>query len=173
MIRRDEVIKIGQFNKPHGLKGELSFTFTDDIFDRSDCPFLVCEINGIFVPFYIEEYRFRTDETALMKLEDIDSDADARMFINRDVYFPKSYMDAGEEELSAPGDYFLGFKVTDETYGELGLIKEVDDSTENVLFIVDHNGEDLLIPANDDLVTGIDEEQKIIFMDIPEGLLQL
>ena len=37
MIKKDEVFKIGVFNKPHGVKGELSFTFTDDIFDRVDC----------------------------------------------------------------------------------------------------------------------------------------
>ena len=30
MITREELIKIGRFNKPHGVKGELSFTFTDD-----------------------------------------------------------------------------------------------------------------------------------------------
>ena len=35
MIKRDELIKIGVFNKPHGIQGELAFTFTDDIFDRS------------------------------------------------------------------------------------------------------------------------------------------
>ena len=34
MIRKEEVYKIGIFNKPHGIHGELSFTFTDDIFDR-------------------------------------------------------------------------------------------------------------------------------------------
>lgn len=31
MIKKDEVFKIGIFNKPHGVKGEISFTFTDDI----------------------------------------------------------------------------------------------------------------------------------------------
>ena len=28
MIKKDEVFKIGIFNKPHGVKGEISFTFT-------------------------------------------------------------------------------------------------------------------------------------------------
>ena len=37
MIKREDVYKIGLFNKPHGIHGELSFTFTDDIFDRADC----------------------------------------------------------------------------------------------------------------------------------------
>ena len=64
MIRSEEVYKIGVFNKPHGIKGELQFTFTDDIFDRVDCDYLICLLDGILVPFFIEEYRFRSDTTA-------------------------------------------------------------------------------------------------------------
>lgn len=69
MIKKEEVYKIGLFNKPHGIHGELQFTFTDDIFDRVDCDYLVCLLDGIFVPFFMEEYRFRSDSTALVKLE--------------------------------------------------------------------------------------------------------
>ena len=42
MIKKEEVYKIGLFNKPHGIHGELQFTFTDDIFDRVDCDYLIC-----------------------------------------------------------------------------------------------------------------------------------
>ena len=66
MIKKEEVYKIGLFNKPHGIHGELQFTFTDDIFDRVDCDYLICLLDGIFVPFFIEEYRFRSDSTALV-----------------------------------------------------------------------------------------------------------
>ena len=41
MIKKEEVYKIGLFNKPHGIHGELQFTFTDDIFDRVDCDYPV------------------------------------------------------------------------------------------------------------------------------------
>ena len=58
MIKKEEVYKIGLFNKPHGIHGELQFTFTDDIFDRVDCDYLICLLDGIFVPFFIEEHRF-------------------------------------------------------------------------------------------------------------------
>ena len=71
MIKKEEVYKIGLFNKPHGIHGELQFTFTDDIFDRVDCDYLVCLLDGIFVPFFMEEYRFRSDSTALVKLEGV------------------------------------------------------------------------------------------------------
>ena len=42
MIRPEEVYKIGMFNKPHGIGGELQFTFTDDIFDRVEAEYVVC-----------------------------------------------------------------------------------------------------------------------------------
>ncbi|HIX27735.1 MAG TPA: ribosome maturation factor RimM [Candidatus Barnesiella excrementigallinarum] len=172
MIEREELIKIGRFNKPHGVKGELSFTFTDDVFDRTDCPYIVCEIEGIFVPFFIEEYRFKNDTTALMKLEDVDDEESARAFSLLDVYFPKSYYRESDEE-EAPGDYFIGFTVIDNEMGELGKITSVDDTTENVLFEVDHNGRELLIPAVDEFVNEIDEENRRLYMNIPEGLLDL
>ncbi len=172
MIEREELIKIGRFNKPHGVKGELSFTFTDDIFDRTDCPYIVCEIDGIFVPFFIEEYRFKSDTTALLKLEDVDNEQEARAFSLLDVYFPKSYYDTAVEE-EAPGDYFIGFTLLDNETGELGKIVSIDDSTENILFEVDHDGRLLLIPAVDEFVSEIDEENRKLYMNIPEGLLDL
>ena len=49
MIRKEEVYKIGIFNKPHGIHGELSFTFMDDIFDRVEAEYLICLLDGIFV----------------------------------------------------------------------------------------------------------------------------
>ena len=73
MIKREEVYKIGIFNKPHGIHGELSFTFTDDIFDRVEAEYLICLLDGILVPFFLEEYRFRSDTTALVKLEGVDT----------------------------------------------------------------------------------------------------
>ena len=66
------------------------------IFDRVECEYLVCLLDGIFVPFFIEEYRFRSDTTALVKLEGVDTSEKARMFTNVEVYFPKKYV--GEEE---------------------------------------------------------------------------
>ena len=58
MISLDEIFPIGQINKPHGVNGELSFTFSSDVFDTEEIPYLIMEIEGIPVPFFIDEYRF-------------------------------------------------------------------------------------------------------------------
>lgn len=173
MIRREELIKIGMFNKPHGVRGEISFTFTDDMFDRGESPYIVCCIDNIYVPFFIEEYRFKTGSTALIKLEDIDSDEEARNFTNLDVFYPKKYYIEDEEE-ATPDDYFIGFTISDITHGTLGEVTAIDDSTINVLFVVTApDDREILIPIQEAFVQAIDEEQRIIHMDLPDGLLEM
>ena len=153
MIKKDEIFKIGIFNKPHGVKGEVSFTFTDDIFDRVDCEYLVCLLDGIFVPFFIEEYRFRSDTTALVKLEGVDTAEKARMFTNVEVYFPKKYVEQDDETEDIPTwNFFIGFKVKDVRHGDLGEIVAVDASTMNVLFAIEKDGEELLLQRQSSLM---------------------
>lgn len=172
MIKKEDVYKIGVFNKPHGIHGELSFTFTDDIFDRVEAEYLICLLDGIFVPFFLEEYRFRSDSTALVKLEGVDTAERARMFTNVEVYFHAKHAgDAGPGELT--WDFFVGFRIEEVKHGDLGEVTEVDTATINTLFVVDHQGEELLIPAQEDFIINIDQEHKVITMELPEGLLAL
>lgn len=173
MIKKEEVYKIGLFNKPHGIHGELQFTFTDDIFDRVDCDYLICLLDGIFVPFFIEEYRFRSDSTALVKLEGIDTVERARMFTNVEVYFPVKHAEEAEDgELS--WNFFVGFRMEDVRHGELGEVVEVDTTTVNTLFVVEQeDGEELLIPAQEEFIVEINQEKKLITVELPEGLLNL
>lgn len=173
MIRREDVYKIGIFNKPHGIHGELSFTFTDDVFDRVECDYLICLLDGIFVPFFMEEYRFRSDSTALVKLEGVDTAERARMFTNIEVYFPVKHADedAGPGELS--WDFFVGFRVEDVRHGELGEVVEVDTSTVNTLFVIEKAGEELLLPAQEEFIVNIDRMHRVITVNVPEGLLSL
>ena len=78
MIRQQDVYKIGRIGKPHGIKGELNFLFDDDVFDRVEADYLILEVDGILVPFFIEEYRWRSDGHVLLKLCDIDTQERAR-----------------------------------------------------------------------------------------------
>ena len=169
MIREEEVYKIGRLGKPHGVKGEVSMQVDDDVFDRVDADFLVLCVDGIFVPFYMEEYRFRTGTTALIKFEDVDTVEQARELTNCDVFFLRSLADSGEEEYT--WTYFVDFDIVDASTGlVVGRIAAVDDATVNVLFEL---ADGRLIPAAEELVSHIDHEHKQITMQLPEGLLKL
>ena len=89
MINQDDVFPIGQINKPHGINGEMSFSFTTDIFDSKKIPYLIIQTEGIYVPFYIESYRSKSNETGLIKLEGINNEEKARLFAGQTIYLPK------------------------------------------------------------------------------------
>lgn len=170
MIRKEDVFPIGTINKPHGIGGEVSFTFTTDVFDTAEAEFLILEMDGILVPFYIEGYRFRSDNAALLKLEGIDNEAQARELAGHTVYMPTTYQEhLGEADVTL--DYFVGFMLVDQHAGTLGPITAVDDSTQNVLFQVDRDGEELLVPASDDFITRIDPDGRRIYVQLPDGLV--
>ena len=169
MIRQEEVYKIGKLGKAHGVKGEISFLFDDDVFDRTDADYLVLDIDGILVPFFIEEYRFKTDDNALMKFEGIDTQERARELTGCEVYFPRELSETDEEHLSWAA--IRGFELVDANTGKTaGRIASVDDSTINILFELEDGK---LIPASEELITNVDTKKQQIFINLPEGILEL
>ena len=169
MIREEDVYKIGRLGKTHGVRGEISFLFDDDVFDRVDADYLVLEVDGILVPFFIEEYRFKSDANALMKFDGIDTQERARELTGCDVYFPRSLAEGDDGDIS--WSVLLGFDIIDADSGNtIGHIASIDDTTLNILFCLDDGR---LIPATDDLITAIDQQARTITMHIPEGLLEL
>ncbi|MBQ6190052.1 MAG: 16S rRNA processing protein RimM [Bacteroidaceae bacterium] len=169
MIRQDEIYKIGQLGKPHGIKGEITFSFTTDVWDRVEADYLVLSIDGIFVPFFLEEYRFRGEHSALLKFQNIDSIEDAQEISGAEVYFPYS-LTPEDGDADYTWSYFEGFHVHDEKTGDLGSIVRVDESTENVLFELESGH---LLPAVEAFITDIDHEGRTIHMNLPEGLLEI
>ena len=169
MIRKEDVFKIGRLGKSHGVKGDISFPFDDDVFDSVEADYLILDIDGILVPFFIEEYRFRNDTTAIIKFEGVDSQERARELTGCDVYFPRELADNAEDGLSSSA--IVGFDILEAQSGKaIGRIASIDDSTLNILFCLEDGR---LIPATDDLITAIDQQARTITMHIPEGLLEL
>ena len=169
MIKREDVYKIGRLGKAHGVKGEVSFQFTDDIFDSVDAEYLVLDIDGILVPFFMEEYRFRNDSVCLVKFCDIDTQQRAQELTGCDVYFPRALAEEADETPSLSS--LVGFEIVRVSDGfVIGKISAIDDSTQNILFELEDG---TLIPASDELIEDIDTELQQIKMNIPEGLLEI
>lgn len=173
MIREDEVFKIGYFAKPHGIKGELSLVSGTDLFDEADDPYIVCDMDGILVPFFVEEYRYKSDNVILLKLEDVNSEIEARQFVNKEVFYPIDAVDGDDLVGDMTWDSFIGYGVSDEKLGFLGVITGVDDSTINVLLRVDYDGNELLIPAVEELITDVDHIGHLLTVSLPDGLIDL
>jgi len=173
MITDHDVYKIGSLTRTHGVRGEVAFQFTDDVWDRVEADYLFLRLDGLLVPFFLEEWRFRSDNVALLKFEDIDSADDARRIVGTEVYFPKDLTpeDLDEEELE--WQHFTGFEVWQDD-SLLGTVTSVLDQTANVLLVVTTpDDRELLIPAHEDFVLEADHRQRRLLVSIPEELLNL
>ena len=163
-------MKIGVIGKAHGVKGELSIQIDDDIFDRVDAEYLVLKLDGIFVPFFMEEYRFKSDSVALVKFEGVDTQERARELTGVEVYFPRELAEQDENaELSYSA--LVGYTLIDDNSGNpVGTIVYVDEQTINIMFELEDGR---LIPASEELIVDVDQQARTITLDIPEGILDL
>ena len=168
MIHPDEVFYIGRLGSTHGLKGEMTFRFTDDIFTSDECEYLVCDIDGLLVPFFLEDWRIRSNETAIVKFEGYDDINAVRILQNADVFYPKSSLSPSHSLSSWKA--LTGFAVSDVKAGFLGTVTEVDDSSANTLLVVD---KDLVLPIHADLIECLDSNARTLQLRLPDGLLDL
>lgn len=173
MIQRDLLEEIGRFNKPHGIRGEISATIED--IDPDELPCIFVEIEGLFVPFFIESVRTKGSETYLLSIKGINNEADGLMLAGHTIYAEAEVLGTADDE--ADGFYLSdleGFALYDGP-DLVGTIEDFDDSTDNVLFIVRRLGAEktLFVPAAEEMITDINNDSKTITMDLPVGLLDL
>lgn len=176
MITREELIAIGHYNKPHGVAGELSATVDVEIDVLGALSCLVSEMDGIYVPFFVNSLRPKTSETVLLTIDGINSEQEATRLVNHDIYAVKREFRQESDDADADGyplDYFIGFELQDSDGTRVGEIVQVDEQTENAIFIVDDGEGELLLPASDDLIVEFDLDKKVMVMDLPEGILDL
>ena len=176
MITREELIAIGHYNKPHGLAGELSATLDVDADVLSSLSCLVSEVDGIFVPFFVNACRAKSAETVLITIDGISSEHEAAILVNHDIYALKREYSAASDNADADGyplDYFIGYQLRDNDGTPVGIITDVDEQTENAIFIITRGDTEFMVPANDDLIVEFDTDKREMVMDLPQGLIDL
>ena len=174
MISQEEVFPIGYIAKVRGISGEVELRFTDDIFDRGDAEYLVLEIDGILVPFFWEEYRFKNSETAIFKFENISNEQRAREIVGRAVYYPTAHVPSESEAGLSSLKALTGFSVYLPDGRLLGRVEEVDDRSANVLLTIScADGRQRLVPFHPDFVIRFDLPGRSLHLDLPDGLLEL
>ena len=169
MLKKEDFVYFGKFLKPHGTKGEIGLE-GDTIVLGDDCDFVACDVDGILVPFFFETRRSKNSDTLIVKIERMDSAEEVRFLTNREAYSPRRWT---EESEVLSWSYFRGFTAFDETLGEIGEIIDIDDSTINTLFVIDNDGKEILIPVQEEFIMGIDQENREIIFNLPEGLVSL
>lgn len=172
-MRKDDCFYLGKIAKKFSFKGEvLIYLDTDEpeLYENMESVFV--EFNKNLVPFFIEQSNLHKGELLRVKFEDIDSEADADEIIGCAVYLPLKML----PQLEGNKFYFhevIGFAIEDQRLGTVGTIESVNDSTAQPLFEVRRDGKELLIPMIDHFIVEVDRKNKVIKMDLPEGLVEM
>ena len=169
----EKVIRIGKVSRLHGFKGELSLKVDQEfISSMEEADLLLLELDKKQVPFFIESFRLTTTGFVLMKFEDVDTEADANRLRNAEIFLREE--DVIEEDMEDDGlQKLLGFQVIDLHKGEIGEVAEVTDIAGNTFLIIDREDGEVYIPFHEDIVEEVDEENAIIRVSTPEGLIEL
>lgn len=172
-MTKDDCFFLGKIVKKYSFKGELLIKLDTDepnLYENLDAIFI--DLRGNFIPFFVESSQLHKSELLRVKFEDVDTEADAEALIKCECYLPLTFL----PELEGDKFYFheiIGFKVEDKNFGEVGIIKGVNDTTSQSLFEIDREGIEILIPMNDEFISKVDKENKTIYVDTPEGLIDL
>lgn len=163
----------GEFNKPHGIKGEISASF-DPRVDVGALKCVVAEVNGLFVPFFIDAIRSRGADAVLLTIDGITDENEAKLLSRKPLYLLNgdAALAADDEDDGFYAEDLVGFNALDEEGAVIGKISGVDDATANVLFVIDRpDGSEALVPVADEFIDGIDPESATITLRLPDGLL--
>lgn len=177
MIEEKDIIEIGKFQKTHGLRGELNaiieFDEAGEDYVCGEGNPLIVEIDGIYVPFYVESIRPKGSTSFLIKLEGLDSADEAQEMVNKAVYAAKSRMDIDLESMMLESE-FIGYRVIDTEFGDVGTVAGIDSTTVNELLEVDTpEGGVLFIPLVEEFISEIKPDAREVVVSIPESLLNL
>jgi len=172
-MQKEDCFYLGKIVSKFSFKGELLIKLEADdpeIYEEMESVFV--EYNNNLVPFFIERCKLHKSELLRIKFEDIDSEEDADDLIKSSLYLPLDLL----PELNENQFYFhdiIGYQVKDLNKGLIGTITAINDMTSQALFEIDFNGNQILIPINDNFIHKLDKEKKLLIVDTPEGLIDL
>jgi 16S rRNA processing protein RimM len=165
--------KAGKISKPYGLRGEVNILLEPDSgkYIEPNHPLFI-NIDGQRVPFFVEEVELVSNDQALIKFEFLDSLEDARRVSGCSLYFDPAHVSTPvqhENELHS----VVGYLAIDKYVGDLGQISDFIPNTMNPVFLIDHQGRELMVPAVADFIEEIDPKNHKVHFNLPEGLTSL
>jgi 16S rRNA processing protein RimM len=162
-----EYSEVGYTKKTYGVQGQIRVHINEEFvpsFDKAEHVFFL--MKGCLVPYFIE-----TNSDGLTKFESCKNPEDAREIVAKSIYMHQGQIERVEKTHDADSFTVVeGFKLYDaETEELVGIIDEVVTYPQQEIASVG----DIMIPLNFENVKGIDMESKAVYVDIPEGLLDI
>jgi len=173
MFLKTDCYRLGSIAKLHSYKGEVTiYLDVDDPLEYKNLESVFVEYDNKLVPFFLERIQIRPKGFAVVKFMDIETERQAQKLVKCGLYMPLETL----PELDQNEFYYHeieGFDVIDEEHGAIGKVIRVMDLSNNPLIAVDFNGQELLIPKQDQFIQQVDKENQTLYIKAPEGLIDM
>jgi 16S rRNA processing protein RimM len=173
MIDLSDCLVLGTITKTHGIRGQVILRYSNLSFDdiiKMESVFI--EIDGLPVPFFIDEYSERNMESLILTLEDISTEKKAKSLIDNRVFVKSNTLKKNKILLHKP-DVYIGFKVFDKKSGEIGVISEILEIQQNPLYKILKGKREILLPIHPEFILKIDTTLKTILVNTLPGFTEL
>ena len=159
---------MGRISKTHGYDGTVVLVSDSPLGDDAESlkkVFIV--IDGLQVPFPVEEFLLLTDTSAHVQLEFVNNRNEALELAGCEVY---SAIAHSKQKIGDGLKRWIGFAVHDYKYGNIGVIRGIEDYSGNIVLQIIDGGSETLISLYPELVTKIDDDAKILHIKAPDGI---
>ncbi len=170
-MQKDQSLHLlGKISKTHGFGGTLVLISDRPVDDAAeDLQEVFVKIDGLFVPFPVEDATIRTDTSMHLKLEFIENSDKAAELVGCEVYAEQAFDDLVSEPES---EYLIGFSVHDAACGYIGVVRQMEDYNGNIVLQVMNGEKETLISLYPELITEIDDEAKVLHITAPDGYFE-
>jgi len=163
---------LGKIIKPHGFDGKVNtYLDTDDPGAYLNLKLVFLNINNSPVPFFIDFIVIKNNK-ATIKFRDVDDLKNAEILTQKEMYLPLSSL----PPLTGKKFYYhevIGFKVFDDSFGEIGPIKQILEYPNQAVMLILHDEKEVLMPISDEVIKTVDRIKKEIIVSAPEGLIEI
>jgi 16S rRNA processing protein RimM len=170
MIRLEDYRLAGRIGKPHGHSGAVRLDLLSGISTDLDInePVLLL-LEGKPVPFFMSSCNEEA-QPPILHFEDISDMEQAKSLLGAPVYVNPAAVETEADYLSSS---VIGYTVEDKKRGKLGIIANVMSSGLQELLVMNYLDTEIFLPFQQELIVDVDEKEKLIRMDLPEGLLEI
>ncbi|MFN8286139.1 MAG: ribosome maturation factor RimM [Chitinophagales bacterium] len=165
---------VGKLLKPHKLAGAFRFMLSRNLKSNKKFPkhFMLLQ-KGSYLPYFVQSVEFTGFNEGLLKLEEINTPEQARVWTGHELYLSEKDIKTFFEKDAEGFDFLIGYVAVTEEGVEIGAIAEIMETPAQVLATVKHNSREVMIPLVDDFIVELNKRKKQIVLSLPEGLLEL
>lgn len=169
----DDAILIGKATKVRPGKGSLQIVLNNIDANEIGGNVIIAEIDGLKVPFQVEERDDRGGSIFVM-LKEYNPAIGYFPILGCNIYCRREDLAEPAPSSAHPFRPLIGCNVCDSATGNnIGKITAIDDSTSNTVLTVSKEEREILIPLAEEFIDSWNKETNTLYLRLPEGLLDI